>query len=338
MNSINYSQEQLTDLLVRALIRHNVNNQNACSVAEALSQAQCDGQLGHGVSRIKSYCQQAKSGKVDGMATPVITAQTDAAVRIDGANGFAYPTIDLAISELVGRAKQQGIACAAINRSHHFGVAGWHVERLAMHGLVGLIVGNSPSAIAPHGGAVPLFGTNPIAFAAPRSGEPPLVIDLSLSKVARGKVMEAAKEGTDIPEGWGLDPGGNPSTDPHAVLAGSMLPMGQAKGAALVMMVEILAAALTGSNFGFEATSFFAAEGEPPGVGQTILCFNPEIMSGGLFASRLETLVEAILKQNGTRLPGTKRLQMRERSQKNGVELSEILHTELMEMVKITKI
>lgn len=333
MPNTKLSQQELTALLAQALMRHHVSDHNASSVARALAQAQCDGQAGHGVSRIKSYCLQAKSGKVDGMAIPTVITKTDAAVCIDAANGFAYPAIDLAITELVGRAKQQGIACATIRRSHHFGVAGWHAERIAMQGMVGLIVGNSPAAIAPHGGSAPLFGTNPIAFAAPRASEPPLVIDLSLSKVARGKVMVAAKEGNSIPEGWGLDAAGNDTTDPHAVLAGSMLPMGEAKGAALVMMVEILAAALTSSNFGFEASSFFESEGDPPGVGQTILSFNPDLLSGGHFASRLETLIGAVIAQDDTRLPGTKRLTMREQAQNNSVELSDILHTELMTMV-----
>jgi len=196
--------------------------------------------------------------------------------------------------------------------------------------MVGLIVGNSPAAIAPQGGAKPLFGTNPIAFAAPRQDDAPLVIDLSLSQVARGKVMVAAKEGQRIPEGWGLDAQGNPTTDPQEVLAGSMLPMGQAKGAALVLMVEILSAALAGANFGFEASSFFEAEGEPPGVGQTLLCFNPDLMSGGAFATRLETLLAAILVQDGTRLPGSRRLTQREQAQTAGITLSSTLYDELM--------
>jgi (2R)-3-sulfolactate dehydrogenase (NADP+) len=330
MSNLTFTQDELTALMTQALERHKVSHTNAQSVATALAQAQCDGQAGHGVSRIKSYCLQAQSGKVNGMATPAVVAQTQAAVRIDAANGFAFAAIDLALDELVKRSQTQGIACASITRSHHFGVAGWHVERLAMQGMVGLIVGNSPAAIAPQGGAKPLFGTNPIAFAAPMQDDAPLVIDLSLSQVARGKVMVAAKEGQSIPEGWGLDIHGNPTTDPHAVLAGSMLPMGQAKGAALVLMVEILSAALAGANFGFEASSFFEAEGEPPGVGQTLLCFNPDLMSGGAFATRLETLLAAILVQDGTRLPGSRRLTQREQAQTAGITLSSTLYDELM--------
>ena len=130
-----------------------------------------------------------------------------------------------------------------------------------------MILGNSPKAIAPWGGREGLFGTNPIAFAAPRRAAEPLLIDLSLSKVARGKVMVAAKNGTPIPEGWALDKEGRPTTDAKAALEGTMIPIGDAKGAALVLMVEVLAAALTGANYGFEASSFFTADGPPPGGG-----------------------------------------------------------------------
>ena len=330
MNDIKISQTDLETLLSVALQNHNTAQTNAHSVAQALAQAQCDGQIGHGVSRIASYCHQAKSGKVDGHATPVVTMSTSAAVHIDAANGFAFPALDLAIDQLTTLAKNTGVSCATISRSHHFGVAGWHVERLAKQGCVGLIVGNSPAAIAPFGGARPLFGTNPIAFAAPRAEDDPLVIDLSLSKVARGKVMVAAKEGRQIPQGWGLDSNGQPSTDPNAVLEGSMLPMGDAKGAALVMMVEILAAALTGANYGFEASSFFDAKGPSPGVGQTVLCFYPESLSGAKFSQRLEFLINTILMDPGTRLPGTKRLEMRKQAELQGISVSNVLYDELL--------
>ena len=214
-----------------------------------------------------------------------------------------------------------------------FGVAGWHVERLAQQGTIGWIVGNSPAAISPFGGSKPIFGTNPIAFAAPRLVAQPLVIDLSLSKVARGKVMVAAQEGNVIPEDWGLDKYGQPTTDPNAVLDGSMLPMGGAKGAALVLMVEILSAALSGANFGFEATSFFEAEGEPPAVGQTIVCIDPDVFSGGHFTERLEVLLDELLDQEGTRLPGSKRLNLREQAATHGIAVSRVSLDEINQLV-----
>jgi LDH2 family malate/lactate/ureidoglycolate dehydrogenase len=154
-------------------------------------------------------------------------------------------------------------------------------------------------------------GTNPIAFACPRSGQPPLVIDLSLSKVARGKIMVAAQKGEAIPEGWALDAEGNATTDAKKALGGTMLPLGDAKGAALVLMVELLSAALSASHFGFEASSFFDAKGPPPRVGQLLLLIDPARFAGDAFAGRVETLLGAILGQAGTRLPGERRLKLR---------------------------
>ena len=334
MSDVYLVRDQLQTLIQRALEGSDVSHENALSVATALTQAQIDGQVGHGISRVASYCAQACSGKLNGHVTPHIAAETASTLRIDAQHGFAFPAIDLAIKELPNKAKSMGIAAATIFRSHHFGVAGWHVERLAMQDTLGLIVGNSPAAIAPFGGSTPIFGTNPIAFAAPRHSNHPLVIDLSLSQVARGKVMVAAKEGQSIPEGWGLDKNGQPTTDPKAVLQGSMLPMGGAKGAALVLLVEILSAALGGAHFGFEASSFFDAEGEPPAVGQTLLCIDPKLFSGGGFGNRLEVLLEQILMQEGTRLPGTKRLTLRERSVTEGIAVSQVSLHEVEQLVR----
>jgi len=333
MSNIFIPRHELENLILSAFLNSDVSETNAASVAAALTQAQMDGQVGHGVSRVASYCAQSRSGKVQGYAKPHIIAETASGMRVDAGYGFAFPAIDLALHELGNKAKSMGIAAAAICRSHHFGVAGWHVERLAQQGLLGLVVGNSPAAIAPFGGFKPIFGTNPIAFATPRIDAEPLVIDLSLSEVARGRVMVAAKEGRSIPEGWGLDRDGRPTTDPNAVLDGSMLPMGGAKGAALVLMVEILAAALSGSNFGFEASSFFEAEGEPPAVGQTLISIDPELFSGGCFSQRLELLLTQVLDQDGTRLPGTRRLNLREQAEIDGIAVSQVLFDELNQLV-----
>jgi (2R)-3-sulfolactate dehydrogenase (NADP+) len=309
---------ELTALVERAFVAHDTSPANAASVAAALIAAEIEGQKGHGLSRVASYAAQAKSGKVNGHAAPRQSRPKPGAVVVDAADGFAYPALDLAHAALIELAPAQGIAAAAIHHSHHFGVAGRPVERLAERGLIGLLFGNSPKAVAPWGGRAALFGTNPIAFAAPRRSGPPLVIDLSLSKAARGRIMVAAEKGEAIPEGWALDAEGRPTTDAKAALDGAMLPMGEAKGAALVLMVELFAAALTASHFGYEASSFFAADGPPPRIGQFILALDGDAFSGGAFVDRLETLVAAMLAQPGVRLPGMKRLAGRERAAASG--------------------
>ncbi|MGF1594033.1 MAG: Ldh family oxidoreductase [Kiloniellaceae bacterium] len=316
-------------LVTRALKQAGTSDANAESVAAALVAAEADGQRGHGLSRVAAYAAQAKSGKVDGQASPKVEQLSPAAVRIDAGAGFAFPALDVARKELRRMAGDGVIAVAGVHHSHHFGQAGYHVERLAEEGLVALMVGNSPQAMAPWGGSRGIFGTNPIAFAAPRRDDPPLVIDLSLSKVARGRVMAAAKAGERIPEGWALDPDGRPTSDPEAALAGTMIPMGDAKGAALALMVEILSASLIGANLAFEASSFLSAEGPPPGVGQFLLAIDPGPLSGGTFADRLELLVAALEGQPGARLPGSRRLESRAAAARDGIRVPAAVLTEI---------
>lgn len=329
MTERRYSLDQLHQIAVKALCAHNTSPANAEHVAKALVAAEADGLKGHGMSRLPSYCAQAASGKVDGQVQPAAAQVAEAAVCIDARYGFAYPALAFAVDKLVGLAPAAGIAVAAVTHSHHCGAAGYHVEAIARRGLIGLMFANTPKAIAPWGGSRGVFGTNPIAFAAPRANAAPLVIDLSLSKVARGKIMVAEQEGTAIPEGWALDARGKPTTDPKAAMAGTMLPMGDAKGAALVLMVEILAAGLTAAQFGFEASSFFTAEGKAPGVGQLLIALAPGPLSGGAFTSRLETLLSAILEQENTRLPGERRLKLRQAARKNGLLIKDQLYDQL---------
>ena len=321
--------EQAHQLIVAALRANDTSQENAEAVARALVAAEVDGLSGHGLSRVPSYCKQAASGKVAGKATPTAAMVAAAALRIDACHGFAYPAMELAVQQLAALAPSTGIAVAAVTRSHHCGAAGYHVEALARQGLVGLMFANTPKAICPWGGRQALLGTNPIAFAAPRREADPLVIDLSLSKVARGKIMVADQQGAPIPEGWALDADGRPTTDAKAALAGTMLPMGDAKGAALVLMVEILSVALSAANFGFEASSFFAADGPPPGVGQLLIAIAPGPLSADRFEQRIEALLGSVLDQKGTRLPGDRRLSARRRAHLDGLSVDDSLLTQI---------
>jgi (2R)-3-sulfolactate dehydrogenase (NADP+) len=311
-------------LAQRALEGAGTATPAAQSVAKALARAEADGLASHGLARVPAYAAQVASGKVAGQAVPELSVLGAAGARVDAHFGFAFPALDLAIDAATELARGSCASVVAITRSHHFGVAGHHVERLAERGLIGLIVGNSPGGIAPWGGRRALFGTNPIAFACPRK-DAPLVIDVSLSKVARGKVMVAAQQGAPIPDDWALDAEGRPTTDAKAALAGTMLPLGDAKGAALALMVEILAAALTGAQFAAEASSFFDDQGPPPGVGQCLIAIDPAPFSGGGFLDRLEVLLGAIEDEPGARLPGSRRLDLRAKAAAEGIAVPEPL-------------
>jgi (2R)-3-sulfolactate dehydrogenase (NADP+) len=318
---------QAESLVARALARCRTSPDNAACVARALVAAEADGLKGHGLSRVPGYAAQAKARKVDGLATPAVARPRPGAAMIDARGGFAYPALDAGVALLPDMARQAGIACVAIRRSHHCGAAGHPVERLAEHGLVAMMFANTPAAIAPWGGSTAVFGTNPVAFACPLPRRPPLVVDLALSKVARGNILAARQKGERIPEGWALDAAGKPTTDPDAALAGTMLPLGDAKGTALALMVELLAAGLTGANYAAEASSFLDAEGPPPGTGQLIIGFDPTAFGGSV--GRFADLVAAIEAQPGARLPGARRLAARRRAASEGLTVSDALMREI---------
>jgi (2R)-3-sulfolactate dehydrogenase (NADP+) len=320
---------EATALVTDTLTRCRTSPANAHCVARALVAAEADGLKGHGLSRVPSYAAQAKVGKVDGFAIPTATRPRPAAVAVDAGNGFAYPAINLAIEALPDVSRREGLAAAAIRRSHHCGAAGHTVERLAEAGLVAIMFANTPAAIAPWGGTTGVFGTNPIAFACPLPDRPPIVVDLSLSKVARGNILALQQRGERIPEGWALDVAGHPTTDPAAALAGTMVPINDGKGTALALMVELLAAGLTGANFAAEASSFLDAAGGPPGTGQLIIALDPAAFGGKAGTARYALLAQSVEQQPGARLPGTRRLANRKRAAAEGLDVSQALLAEI---------
>lgn len=316
------SADEVETLIAEALERSNTSPANARSVARALTAAELAGQTGHGLRRVESYCAQAASGKVDGHAVPVAERTGPAVLRVDARSGFAYPALDLVRESLPQIAKENGVALAAIHRSHHCGVMGVFVEELANAGCMALMFANTPAAMAPWGGSKALFGTNPIAFAAPQEGADPVVVDVSLSKVARGKIMAAKQKGEPIPDDWALGPNGERTSDAETALAGTMLPLGDAKGTALALMVEMLAAGLTGANHAADASSFFDAEGPPPGVGQTIIAIDPAKTGGADALSHLSIIAQEIEAQEGARVPGRRRQDLRRKLMVDGIEIA----------------
>jgi (2R)-3-sulfolactate dehydrogenase (NADP+) len=299
------------------------------STARALVLAESQGLGSHGLSRVAQYATHLKNGRVDGRAAAFVAKSKGAVAIVDAAEGLAFPACDLAVAEASARAAEFGIGFVGVVRSHHAGVIVDHLRPAAHAGLVGLGFANSPAAMPAAGGRHPIFGTNPVAAIFPRRAAAPLMIDLSLSEVARGKVMVAAKEGKPIPSGWALDAYGQPTTDAKAALAGSMLAIGavsSSKGAMLALVVELLVTALIGANFGFEASSFFVDAGNRPGIGQAFLVIDPDALAGReAFLDRVEVLVREMLVDDGVRLPGVRRQALAARAADEGLSVSDAL-------------
>jgi (2R)-3-sulfolactate dehydrogenase (NADP+) len=248
---------------------------------------------------------------------------------VDARDGLAFPALRFATDLSVNLASKNGLGLVAVTNSHHFGVAGHYVEAAARAGYISLLFGNTPAAMPMVGGTKAIFGTNPLAAAFPITSGDPLVIDMSLSAVARGKLLVAAKNGQAIPQGWALTLDGKPTTDPQEGLKGLMLPLGGDKGALLALIVELLVVGLSGSRFSYEADSFFDPQGNRPRIGQLILTIDPGLAGASIFASRMQDFLRVLSADAGTRLPGQRRFQQRAAGLSGGVTVSDVVVEEI---------
>ncbi len=314
------SLAEIENRATTALVASHVSPGNARAVARSIAFAERDGQQIVGLSYLPTYCDHAACGKVDGAAQPSAEVLAPSLIRVDACTGFAHPALALGLPLLVEAARRQGMAALAVGQSYACGSLGYFVEELAEQGLVALMVANASPSIAPHGGKTAFFGTNPLAFATPRAGCPPLVIDQSSSVVAKVAVIDAHRRGIALPKGWALDVDGQPTTDADAAMAGSLSPIGGYKGAGLALLIDILAGGLSGSNFSFEASSFGDCEGGPPRTGQLLIAFDPAAFGGAAFVARTEALFGALQAEPQVRLPGDRRLQARQGNEK-GIEV-----------------
>ena len=320
---------ELRALVSAALQRAGANPAMADATAAALVLAESQGLGSHGLSRVAQYCTHLRNGRANGAAQPQVLQRRGGALVVDAGEGLAFGACAMAVQQAMAAAQEHGVAIAGVVRSHHCGVVVDHLRAVAAVGMVGLGFANSPAAMPAAGGKHPIFGTNPVAAVFPRRDADPLMIDLSLSEVARGKLMLAAKAGQPIPLGWALDAEGQPTTDPHAGMVGSMLPLGAAsspKGAMLALVVELLVTAVIGARFGFEASSFFVDAGNRPGIGQAFIVIDPGALAGSSsFLDRIEVLVAEMLQDEGVRLPGARREALRRRAEAEGIEVPDAL-------------
>ena len=326
MSTEHMSLAQVESLATEALVGVGNSPESAKSVGKAAQAAESDGIRSHGLLYVPIYCEHVKCGKVDGVAVPEVTRPRLSAIQVDAKTGFAHPAIDAGFNELIPLVKSNGCAGLTIRNSYNCGVLGYHVERLAEAGLVGIGFTNSPASIAPVGGKKPVIGTNPFALAVPNSeGGAAFVLDQSASVVAKSEIMMRAREGSSIPEGWALDVEGQSTTDAEIALKGSMAPSGGYKGFGTGLLVEIMAAALSGAVLGLQASPFSGTAGGPPRTGQCFIAFDPDAYSGAEFYERISTLADAIQSQDGARLPGERRRKNRQRIELEGVEVAQSL-------------
>jgi (2R)-3-sulfolactate dehydrogenase (NADP+) len=311
---------EIEDLARHALTKAGATQEAASSLAKAIAAAERDGIPSHGLAYLPTYCEHLACGKVVGSAVPRVGQETPGIIAVDAGSGFAHPAIDAGFAALVPLARSQGIALLTIHNSYNCGVLGYHTERLAGEGLLGLGFTNAPSSIAVSGGRKPVLGTNPWSIAVPDGkGGASIVIDQSASVVAKSEVAKRAREGKPIPLGWALGPEGEPTTDPNIGLKGTMLPAGGYKGVGSALLVEVMAACLTGATIGARASPFSGTAGGPPKTGQCFIAIAPDAASDGAFMARVAQLVEALTEESSAHVPGKGRREARAKAGREGV-------------------
>lgn len=319
-----YSFPALVAVLEAIFLANGTSPAVARLLAENCAGCERDGSESHGVFRMAGYVASLRAGWVDGRAEPVVEDAGAAFVRVDARNGFAQPALAAGRALAVAKARAGGAAVLAIRGSHHFSALWPDVEPFAEEGLVALSVVNSFAISVPHGGRRPIFGTNPIAFAAPVAGALPLVFDMATSSMAHGDVVLAAREGRALPPGMGVDRDGAPTTDPAAILdGGALVPFGGHKGSLVSMMVELLCAGLTGGHFSTEFDWSTHPGAQTPHTGQFVLLIDPAFGGTPTFALRAADLVASMRDAGLDRLPGARRHARRAETLQTGIRLAE---------------
>ena len=340
---IQLSLDDVTGLASDALVAQGFSVKQANAVARTIARAERDGCESHGLFRVPFYVKAIAHPSTNAKAHPILSELSESVVRVDAACGFCPLALETGLPALATKAKKNGIAALAINNAYNIAALWPEVETLAEQGLVAMAFTAANAYVAPAGGIKPVYGTNPMAFAWPREGKPPMVFDQASSASARGEIQLHLRDGKPIPEGWAIDAEGKPTTDPEAALGGAQLTFGGYKGAAIALMVELLAGALIGDLFSYQSSERDTIKSGAPFGGEFIIAIDPSVCaSAGSSESMVNTnplahaeeLFSNILQQDGTRLPGERRIKARERITADGISIPLALHQQILDYSK----
>ncbi|PQM59680.1 MAG: oxidoreductase [Rhodobacteraceae bacterium] len=328
MTTTSLTLSEIYNLAHKTMLANGCDEANAEALADIIYRAERDGSHSHGLFRIPGYVKALRSGKVDGKAKPKITKKSSVIIQVDGNSSFAPLAQAVGLPELSKLALETGLAALSLTNVHHFAALWPETEFLADRGLASIACTAYMPTVAPAGSKEKLFGTNPISFAWPRPGKNPICFDMATSSMALGDLQIAARDGNQVPLGTGLDKDGLATTDPAKIAAGVLLPFGGYKGSAIALMVELLAAGLTGEQFSYEAKNNDNGDGGPPRGGEIVFAFSPEIIAGNGWELHVEGFMEKLCGLDGVRVPG-------ERRHKNRLDKGpRMINTDLIQTIK----
>ncbi len=299
------SPAEIEKLTNAALVRHGATDWVAAEVARAVARAEALGNRICGLYYLESYCQQLRTGRVDGAAEPEVSRPRAGLVRVDARHGFAQPAFRRGLPQALEAARENGIAALAVGHAHTCTSLGFFTEIIAGNGMIGIGFTNASPVVAAPGGKSRIIGTNPIACSIPGPDGPALQFDFSTSAVALGKITMAKAAGEKIPLGWAVDREGRPTTDPDQALGGALVSAGGYKGWGFGLLAELLAAGMAGGVSSLDVKPLKAPDGPPHDLGQFYILIDPA--ASDVFADRLARIAEAVANEEGARLPGAAR-------------------------------
>ena len=295
MEKVKLKTNILKKEIVNIFKKFGLNNNHALISANALINAELVGAYGHGLSRLKMYCDRIKKRVINPKPKIKIKKISQSISHVDANNSIGFVAADIAIKTAIKNAKKTGIGMVAVKNSGHYGLSGYYAEQAVKKNLITMIYTNAPPAVAPHGALKSLFGTNPICFGTPTGSNAPFILDTSISMINRGKIRVAARNNQKIPEGVALDKFGKPTTDAKKALEGVQLPIAGFRGSGLAWMVDILSGVLTGGNHAGKVKDPFEDFSGPQNIGHLFITFKTNLFVNN-FNNRIKNNIKTIKK------------------------------------------
>lgn len=338
---VTYNWEKLTAFCSALFVNAGVQPTDAHIVANSLIEADLRGVDSHGVVRVPIYLKRVEKNMINANATISVKVDDGSMCLVDGGNHFGAVIGQKALDISIEKAKQHGIGLVGVKHSNHFGTGAYYAQQAIQQNMALIVMSNASQTMPPTGGVRPFLGTNPLAVAVPTMHEPPYILDMATSVVARGKIIVAAQKGEPIPEGWAVDKAGRPTTDANAALEGAVLPLGGAKGYGISMFIDIFSGIMTGAGFGKYVNNMYENWDTPQNVGHMFIAIDISRFTPiELFKERMELYIQEIKNEpkavgvDEIFIPGEIEYRLAEQRKREGIALSPTLVHELEQLGK----
>lgn len=289
-----YDVHVLQEFCIEILIKAGVNQEDAEIISDTLMFAELRNVQSHGIVRLPTYIERMEKGVLNKNADMKFYNNAAAISILDADNGMGQVASHKAMEQAMEVASVYGIGMVAVKNSNHFGVASYYSMMALKKNMIGIVMTNASPAIAPYGTKTPILGTNPLTVAIPAQNSTPIVLDMSMSTVARGKIRLFALQNKEIPLDWGLNSEGNPTSDPNEVLSGSLVPIGGVKGSGLSLVIDLLTGVLTGTSMTGEVKNVTDMSG-PSNTSHVFIAINiSSLINPEMYKNNVDLVIDKI--------------------------------------------